>query len=359
MSEYLPWETPISSQERARKQYEGGPQKLFARKQLYPLAVPRLYPQPEAHEDPDLNLLEARIIDLERLLVDRLDLTGDETIVDIGSGPGYLLWYLSEVRGHQGELLGIDLHADAYASDVLRISQRLIGKEKAQIELLRANAEDLSILKDKEKKADVVIIENLLYYLSNPRKALEEAVSLLAPGGKLAIASRGPNNLVQIWQFQSIIASKLKRIDPEKYRDIVAPKSPYANFTLEDLRAALLGMQNLLDVTHYFEQSAKALGDTHGSYIAVRTDDWDRLEAALLTPRDNFLRYDHQHNRYESYSDDRDTLAELAIDIYKVINDFIKPEYFTPRTKTYGHYRIDIEQAIVIGEKRGSTHAES
>ncbi len=106
-------------------------------------------------------------------------------LVDLGTGTGRILELFAD-NYRQG--LGVDVnHAMlAYARSKLAAD----GLSHAQV-----RHGDIYSLALGEGEADVVVMHQVLHFLSEPQKAISEAARILAPGGRLVIADFAPHTL--------------------------------------------------------------------------------------------------------------------------------------------------------------------
>jgi SAM-dependent methyltransferase len=121
--------------------------------------------------------LEAR----EKIL-DSLALTGDERVLDLGSGRGLMLVGVAK-RLKAGRVTGLDFTNDAEAA-------RANAKLEGVLEKVRVDAGDPLKLVYPEKHYDVVVSALALHQLSerpDRDQALKEILRVLKPGGRIAV----------------------------------------------------------------------------------------------------------------------------------------------------------------------------
>jgi ubiquinone/menaquinone biosynthesis C-methylase UbiE/DNA-binding transcriptional ArsR family regulator len=108
-----------------------------------------------------------------------------ELLVDLGTGTGRML-ELFATRFRRG--LGLDLNPAmlAYA----RAKLESAGLAHAQVR--QGNLYDLPLA---DRSADAVVMHQVLHFLSDPQRAVREAVRVLAPGGRLLIVDFAPHEL--------------------------------------------------------------------------------------------------------------------------------------------------------------------
>ena len=125
------------------------------------------------------------------------------TIVEVGSGSGLICLELAKQTN--GDIIGIEL-----SSDMIRLAENNLknatiekhqvaqefqkrikackyGETKLAVEFRQGDAQNLApVLMDK-KNINYVVCRNSLHRFQNPKKAIQEMFSLLAPGGKIYI----------------------------------------------------------------------------------------------------------------------------------------------------------------------------
>jgi ArsR family transcriptional regulator len=108
-----------------------------------------------------------------------------DLLVDLGTGTGRML-ELFGARFRRG--LGLDLNPAmlAYA----RAKLESAGLSHAQVR--QGNLYDLPLA---DRSADAVVMHQVLHFLSDPQRAVREAVRVLAPGGRLLIVDFAPHEL--------------------------------------------------------------------------------------------------------------------------------------------------------------------
>ena len=123
-------------------------------------------------------------------LLDRLDLKGDERLLDIGCGRGAVLMMAAQ-RLPRGRAVGVDVWSttdqSGNAEQVTRQNAALEGVAD-RVELHSAEMRDLPFV---DSSVDVVVSSLAIHNISGAgerAKALREAARMLKQGGKLAIA---------------------------------------------------------------------------------------------------------------------------------------------------------------------------
>ncbi|HEY1921394.1 MAG TPA: class I SAM-dependent methyltransferase [Tepidisphaeraceae bacterium] len=111
-----------------------------------------------------------------------LNLTGAESLLDIGTGPGDFPGRLRRA-GHRGRLVGVDA------------SPGMIAKAKSanpNVEFLEADAQSLPFPDD---SFDIVTARHMLYHVPDIPLALREAHRVLRPGGRFLAVTNTHDNM--------------------------------------------------------------------------------------------------------------------------------------------------------------------
>jgi arsenite methyltransferase len=109
-------------------------------------------------------------------------LSGGETLLDVGAGDGLIAFGALERMGEEGQVILSDVSQD------LLDHSRSLAEEKGVAEryrYLRAPATDLSALG--AASVDVVTTRSVLIYVRDKRRAFAEFYRVLRPGGRLSI----------------------------------------------------------------------------------------------------------------------------------------------------------------------------
>ena len=106
-------------------------------------------------------------------------------LVDLGSGTGRMLTLLAD---RVDSAIGLDL-----SQQMLNIARR--NAAEAGLDRLELRHGDIFETRLAAGCADLVVVHQVLHYLSDPAAALAEAARLVAPGGKLLIVDFAPHGL--------------------------------------------------------------------------------------------------------------------------------------------------------------------
>jgi arsenite methyltransferase len=122
-------------------------------------------------------------------ILDELRLRGDETLLDLGCGRGAVLLAAAK-RLPSGQAIGVDL----WRADQTENSQEATLSNAALervADRITVHTADMTALPLDDESVDVIVSSLAIHNIATPagrRKALQEAVRVLRPGGRLAIA---------------------------------------------------------------------------------------------------------------------------------------------------------------------------
>ena len=123
----------------------------------------------------------------EDWVLDHLDWTGEESVLDIGCGPG---GFLSPISLRAGRVMGFDLSPGMLAR---------AGKAapNGQVQLAAADIQALPLGSD---SVDVVLAAFMLYHVPHLDRALQELSRVLQSGGMILAVTNGPGDKAEIRQ---------------------------------------------------------------------------------------------------------------------------------------------------------------
>lgn len=119
-------------------------------------------------------------------LVAALGIKPGMTVIDLGSGPGYMLPHLSKAVGPQGKVIAQDVFAD-----FLKESQSRNAALKNVTYVLGSAKES----KLGANVADLILVLDVYHHLDYPAQTLAELRRSLKPGGRLAIVEYHKNDV--------------------------------------------------------------------------------------------------------------------------------------------------------------------
>ena len=115
-------------------------------------------------------------------LIHELALTGNEKILDIGSGPGELSLQIASQLNREGFLLGIDL-----SPNMVRLARRSAVQNR--IPNVAFKKGDALNMEFEDNSFDVVTSSNAFPWVPDRARFLREVNRVLKPGGKFALAA--------------------------------------------------------------------------------------------------------------------------------------------------------------------------
>jgi arsenite methyltransferase len=113
-----------------------------------------------------------------------------ESILDLGSGPGFLACELAQEVGATGRIVAVDISADMNAIASKRIAAAGLD---GTVEILEGDATALMIAK---ATFDAAVSMQVFEYLADPDAALRQLVRVLRPEGRLVIVDTDWDSLV-------------------------------------------------------------------------------------------------------------------------------------------------------------------
>jgi ubiquinone/menaquinone biosynthesis C-methylase UbiE len=162
-------------------------------------------------------------------LVRALDPRPGESVLDVGCGKGAALLPLAEAVGPDGHVTGIDLAPRMVDAAAAAVRERGFGH--VDVRVADAAAPGLPA-----GAYDVVASSLVLFFLSDPAAALTGWTTLLRPGGRLGVATFGPND--PVWSDVDAVFTPYL---PERMRDArtTGRRGPFASD--EGMEALLAG----------------------------------------------------------------------------------------------------------------------
>jgi arsenite methyltransferase len=109
--------------------------------------------------------------------LERLALRSGESVIDVGSGPGFLCEEMAGAVGESGRVLGIDI-----SDDLLTVARE--RNARPWLTYVNGDAGRLGVL---EASFDVAVSVQTLEYLEDPDRAIAEMFRVLKPGGRALI----------------------------------------------------------------------------------------------------------------------------------------------------------------------------
>ena len=113
-----------------------------------------------------------------------------ESILDLGSGPGFLACELAQEVGASGRIVGVDISLDMNSIASTRVAACGFGD---RVEILAGDATALAFA---DATFDAAVSMQVIEYLAEPDAALNQLARVLRPGGRLVIIDTDWDSLV-------------------------------------------------------------------------------------------------------------------------------------------------------------------
>jgi arsenite methyltransferase len=136
-----------------------------------------------------------------------------KSILDIGSGPGFLTSDMADLVGPSGWVCGIDI------SDQMLYSSRAHCGHQSWVDFLKAEATRLPF---PDHHFDIIVSMQVLEYVPDIQTALSEFYRVLRPGGQVVIMDTDWNSLI----WDSATPERAKRVLSEWSSHVVYPDLP-------------------------------------------------------------------------------------------------------------------------------------
>jgi ubiquinone/menaquinone biosynthesis C-methylase UbiE len=104
----------------------------------------------------------------------RLQLREGESVIDLGSGPGFLCESMADIVGPTGRVLGVDISADFIERSMERNERRWLAYRVG----------DAIAVDEPDATFDAVTCTQVAEYIAEVDKAIAEAFRVLKPGGR-------------------------------------------------------------------------------------------------------------------------------------------------------------------------------
>jgi len=105
-----------------------------------------------------------------------------ETIVDVGTGAGFIAFGLAEKVGKEGRVIGLDISKSAIQQARKRLAK------KSQYQMLEFRVSDVYAIRLEDNFADVVCCKSLIVGLDHRQKAIREMARVAKHGGRVVVA---------------------------------------------------------------------------------------------------------------------------------------------------------------------------
>lgn len=226
-------------------------------------------------------------------LVNQVNLKPGQTVLDVATGRGAVLYPLTNTLGASGKLIGIDISPRM----IQETSKELAQKKLEWIELRCMDAEELDF---PEATFDAVFCGFALFFLPNVPKALSEFKRVLKPGGTLAISTWGEDS-----QVDQIIGNAFKIYDNPK-GIIATPLWSGEELKKVLIDAAFQSVQIVEETKQFFYHSLEELWDRLWNQAS-------RAKLEQLTPAQLLQFRTHIFQEAQKYSTDQGIPEELQV----------------------------------------------
>lgn len=143
-----------------------------------------------------------------RLLVERLDLTGNEMLLDVAAGAGASLFPAAEQLHDGGHVIGVDLAPGM----VTRLETEIESRGVANAEARLADAEALPF---DDGSFDAIVCGFGLFFFPDLAGALAESYRVLRSGGAFAASTFTPRGLASLDRIWRLISTHAPVPDPD------------------------------------------------------------------------------------------------------------------------------------------------
>lgn len=200
--------------------------------------------------------------------LERLALAAGERVLDVGCGPGLLAQSAAAVVGPQGEVFGVDLSANMVA---------LAKRRCAHLPWTDFHVADAVALPCAAEHFDAVTCTQVLEYVPEVERALDELKRVLRPGGRLLLVDTDWESCV----WASGDAARMRRMlaawdshcaQPQLPR-VLGPMLARHGFRVEKVEA--VAIVNMMDARNTYSEGMMALIAEH----AVRSGSVEEFDA--------------------------------------------------------------------------------
>ena len=129
-------------------------------------------------------------------LIDRLELRGDETVLDAGCGTGRVTRHLVE-RLPRGRVIAVDV-----SPEMLAIAARTLDPDR--VEIVRADLTELTL----DEPVDAIVSGAVLHWVLDQDRLYERLHAALRPGGRLLAWYAGEGTHEALYRTADVIATE-------------------------------------------------------------------------------------------------------------------------------------------------------
>jgi len=163
-------------------------------------------------------------------LVAALGIKPGTTVADIGSGPGFLLPYLSRATGPKGRVIAEDIFADMLD----KAKQKIAAEKLANVTTVLGTEDDPKLA----EKVDLALMLEVYHHVNYPDRLLPRVRDSLRPGGRFIVVDyyRRPEAMAGGYAIEHIRAD----------RDEFAREIEASGFRLKETRDHIPGKMYVL-----------------------------------------------------------------------------------------------------------------
>ncbi len=141
-------------------------------------------------------------IDFRKSIVNRMPIKRGDKLLDIGCGPGFWVPLWAEKLGPEGYITGFDI-----AEDLIKAAE-WNNKDLSQGSNVTFHCGDIVAALGAVPDADVIILMNVLGYLSTPETALADIWQHMKPGATL-IVRQYDNGMTNFWPLDGVLLRQI------------------------------------------------------------------------------------------------------------------------------------------------------
>ena len=165
----------------------------------------------------------ASLEDVRERVLDRARLGQDDTLLDVGTGTGLLVFGALDRLGDGGSVIALDVSVDC-------LEELRAACEDPRVAYLVGDAEVLPLPDD---SVDIVTTRSVLIYVREKAVAAQEFFRVLRPGGRVSIFEPVNRRNTQLWELVDF-GDLAERVTADFYRRW-PPDHPMQDFDAEDM----------------------------------------------------------------------------------------------------------------------------
>jgi arsenite methyltransferase len=132
----------------------------------------------EASRRLEVMYVTADVVAQRRAFIEALGIRPGERVLDVGSGPGFLLAEIAEVVGSSGAICGLDISESMV---------QMARKRCADLPTVTVEVGDAHNLQFDECDFDVAVSTQVLEYVADPVGVLKQMFRVIRPGGRVGV----------------------------------------------------------------------------------------------------------------------------------------------------------------------------